>query len=176
MESSMELKLKRILNEELIKRLLIQYFINKGIQRESFDKNIYPPIMQDIVMQMPHFMGKLEVQPFVEDIDPNSGNVKLGWNLFVLGTRRMYLGRSTHKNLAELKDSVNGPINKFEHEDVATPGQIVEFITHGLSDSEQGIIDKDPEVDASAMQGMSPVGSAQFYGSSQGFEKNKPVF
>jgi hypothetical protein len=172
----MELKIKKILNEELIKRLLIQYFLSKGIQRESFDKKLYPPMLQDIVMQMPHFVGKLEIQPFVEDINPHNGQVKLGWNMFVLGTRRMYLGRSTHKNLAELKDSISGPINKFEHEDVVSPAQIVEFVTHGLKNSEQGFIERDPEVDDSAMNSMTPVGSAQFYGSSQGFEKNKPSF
>ena len=172
---NMELKLKRILNEEFIKRLLIQYFLGKGVARESFDRKIYAPMLQDIIMQMPHFVGKLEVQPFVEDINPHNGNVKLGWNLFVLGTKRMYLGRSTHKSLAELKDSMNGPINTFEHEDIASPTQIVEFITHGLRNSEQGFIDSDPDVEGT-MQHTSPVSSAQFYGASQGFEKNKPVF
>ena len=77
------------------------------------------------------------------------------------------------KNLAELKDSVSGPINKFEHDDVVSPTQIVEFVAHGLKNSEQGFIERDPEVDDSTMQGMTS--SSQFYGGSQGFEKNKPV-
>jgi hypothetical protein len=172
----LESRLRKILNEELIKRLLIQYFLDKGIQREDFNKNVYAPMLQDILQNKPQFIGKLEVQPFIEDMDPNNGKVKLGWNMFVLGNNRIYLGKSSHKNLAELKDSANGPIKEYSYENYTTPSKIITFISSVLSKSEQGFVDEEPDVSMMSMDQMSPLTNAQFYGSSQGFEKNKPVF
>jgi len=132
-------KIHVALNQELIRRLLIQYFSTKGFN-ESFDKLVYPPLMVDLVSRIPRLNGKVEVTAFVQDIDPLSGAVKLGWNLFVLGTRRMYLGESTHTSLAEITGQITTVENSNITPSYATPKRIVEFITKVLGRSKNGDI------------------------------------
>ncbi len=133
-------KIHVALNQELIRRLLIQYFSTKGFN-ENFDRRIYPPLLVDLVTRIPRLNGKVEITAFVQDIDPLSGAVKLGWNLFVLGTRRMYLGESTHTSLAEITGQVTTAVESCNGStSYATPKRIVEFITKVLGKSKSGDI------------------------------------
>jgi hypothetical protein len=126
-------------NSELCRRLLIRYFTLKGYT-ESFNKKIYPPTIQDLSTLVPQLQGRVEIEPFVEDIDPNSGVYKLGWNLFVLGTKRLYLGVSSHTSLAEVRSSIGGPLDGASKVFYATPNRVINFITAVLSKSESGDI------------------------------------
>lgn len=94
-----------ILNGELVRRLLIRYFCEKGFS-ENFDLRVYPPLLQDISEAIPELIGKIELIPFAIDINPNNGSAKLGWNLFIFGNQRMYLGETDHINLANLARQV----------------------------------------------------------------------
>jgi hypothetical protein len=133
-------KIQLALNRELIRRLMIQYFSTKGFS-ESFDKRIHPASLVDLPSRIPRLSEKLEVTAFVKDIDPQTGTVKLGWNLFVLGTRRMYLGESTHTNLAEITSQMaTSTESRGAQPSYATPKRIVEFVTKILGDSESGDI------------------------------------
>lgn len=127
------------LNEELLRRLLIRYFVNKGYEN-NFNHRIYPPLLQDLTMQIPQLSGKVEVVPFVEDIDPNTGQVKLGWNLFVLGTRRMFLGESTHTNFSEIRNMVGGVQDQHMAIEFATPKRVINFVVKVLGRSKYGDI------------------------------------
>lgn len=134
------------LNKELLRRMLTKYFFDKGF-KESINRRIYPPIIQDIVLKIPQISGKVEVVPYVEDIDPYSNLVTLGWNLFVLGTKRMYLGESTHTSLAEIKNNIAGPIwsegiNSIEY---VTPKKVISFIVEILGESKVGDLAKAPK-------------------------------
>jgi hypothetical protein len=134
------------LNRELLRRMLTKYFFDKGF-KENINKRIYPPTIQDIVFKIPQISGKVEIVPYVEDIDPYSNIVTLGWNLFVLGTKRMYLGESTHTSLAEIRNNIAGPIwsegiNSIEY---VTPKKIISFIVEILGESRVGDLAKAPK-------------------------------
>jgi len=143
MNLSLQDRVRTALNQELIRRLLNKYFVNKGYS-ESLDKRIYPPILQDIVSQIPQLYGKLEIVPSVEDIDPNTGVVKLNWNMFILGNSRMYLGSSSHTNLAEIRTAMINPLSSGSRQTYATPRRIIEFISKVLGKSKNGDISITP--------------------------------
>ena len=117
------------LNKELMRRMIIKYFHDKGL-KENMDAKLYPPTLQDLPLRVPHLLGKLEIQPFVEDVDPINGIVTLGWNLFLLGNKRMFLGESTHKHLSEIQVNIAGPMSSegISTVDYVTPRKVVTFI------------------------------------------------
>ena len=175
MNSSLQEVLRQLLNEELIRRLLTKYFVDKGIAKENFEANIYPPVMQDVTQLVPQLSDLVEVEASVKDFHP-SGRVKLVWNLFALGNQRLLLGESSHSNLSELKQVQVGFDNKKSAIRAASPKSIIEFVAKVLGTSKAGAID--PKQQKSATPGApqnGPGGSSSFYAGSQGFERNKPV-
>ena len=140
-------KIKHTANNEVVRRLLIRYFIDKGFS-ESFDKQLYPSIVQDLPMVVLPLANKIEVVPHAVEIDPNQGKAVLGWNLFVLGNQRMYLGETHHNNLSELARQIHsGMITIPEGLQSATarrqttPKRVITFITRVLGDSRSGYAD-----------------------------------
>ena len=127
------------LNKELTRRMLIKYFYDKGF-KEDMSGRIYPPALQDLPSAIPQLVGKIEVQPHVEDVNPLTGIVTLGWNVFVLGNRRMYLGESSHSNLQEVQTTIYGPVRAEGIRSIQyrTPKQIVSFIVDTLASSKAG--------------------------------------
>jgi hypothetical protein len=109
----------------------------------------------------------------VAEIDPNGGDVRVEWNLFVLGTHRMSLGESTHRNLAELNQAALQPKADALASKKATPDQIVEFVSHILGNSKAGMISKKKTqiVPSNQQVGAQPTS----FGGSRGFEQNRPV-
>lgn len=167
--STLSDKVYTALNQELIRRLLIRYFTQKGF-KENFTKRIYPPLIQDITVQVPHLNGKVEVQPYVEDINPESGVVRLGWNLFVLGQKRLYLGESIHTSLAEVQNAVFGPPPNTRFINYATPKRIVNFIVRILGNSKNGDVSTRPDhVYTAAL----PLGTGEHSGY---FRTQRPIF
>lgn len=155
-------KIRKQLNNELVRRLLIKYFYGKGFS-ESFDLKVYPPSMQDIIEIVPELNGKVEVVPTAEEIDPISGYARLGWNLFVLGNKRMFLGYTEHSNLSDLvRATGQGPVisEKRISSKETTPRKIIAFICRILENSENGVI-RYAEEKPSAMMIGSP--GATFY-------------
>lgn len=142
-------KLKHVSNTETIRRLLIKYFFDKGFS-ESFDRQLYPSILQDLSTTIPVLMGKIEVRPFMEDLDPIGSTATLGWNLFVLGNHRMYLGQTRHNNLGELARDIKTGLVSVPTEGISaarkqtTPRRVVTFITRVLGNNEAGFIDLSP--------------------------------
>ena len=143
---ALEDKLESVFNKELISRLLVKYFHDKGFT-ENFDNRVYPPIMQDLPELIPELSGKVELEAFAEEIDPTSGFAKLGWNLFALGNQRMYLGQTEHSDLQELAQQLESS-TPIMSEDGGQEGSrrtrsardIVTWLSGVLSRSESGII------------------------------------
>lgn len=135
-------KISAALNKEIIKRMLIKYFIHKGF--DDFNSRIYPPSLQDLTEAIPELDGKIEIEPFSENIDPTTGHIKLGWNLFVLGHAKMSLGFSEHNDIKDLNmfKSGPGPINQLAVQSAyeVTPKRIISFICSILGDSRAGFI------------------------------------
>ena len=51
-------KIKHATNTEVVRKLLIHYFIQKGFV-ESFDRMLYPSLLQDLTMMIPQLENKI---------------------------------------------------------------------------------------------------------------------
>lgn len=103
MDSTTKSSLLKTLQKEFIRRSLIQYFESKGY--DNFLNKPYPPSMLDMV-QNPMFDGVVEIQYFLEDINMQNNTIKVGWNMFVLGNNRAFLGYTTHKDVSEIENCI----------------------------------------------------------------------
>jgi len=144
-------KIKHLTNTEIVRRLLIKYFIDKGFD-DSFDKQMYPAIIQDLPYVIPIIANKIEIVPHAKEIDASLGRAVLGWNLFVLGSSRMYLGDTYHNSLRDLARQIKmGAIRVPEGIGTyatarrqTTPKKVIVFITRVLGDHEAGYVDLNP--------------------------------
>lgn len=167
-------RLKNVANTEVVRRLLIKYFFAKGFA-ESFDKHMYPSMIQDLPAVIPLLSNKIEIVPHAVDVDPATGKAVLGWNLFVLGTHRMYLGETHHYDLANLAKQIQtqGMVipegSKGTSRRETTPRRIVTFITRVLGQSEAGFIDLNQPMDQSMVQGQLYGAKAALMGMPQQF-------
>lgn len=145
MDPKLRNNIKKAIEEELIHRLLIKYFKEKGFS-ESFDSPVYPPSIYDLPYRIPELISAVEVVPFVDKMDPITGSVSVGWNLFVAGINRMHLGTSVHANLVEFRNSLmnNNPVKKPSGDLKKTPSSIIEFIT-GIVKRNRDIITDVPQ-------------------------------
>lgn len=138
-------KIKHIANTDVVRRMLVKYFVDKGFT-ESFDRLLYPALMQDLPIMVPQLATKIDVEPHAVEVDPTTGKAKLGWNLFVLGNQRMYLGETLHRDLVNLARQVQGgSVQTPEAGAIAmkqvTPRQVVNFVTRVLGKHESGYVD-----------------------------------
>ncbi len=155
--STLDDNLELAFNAELSRRLLIKYFFEKGFS-ENFDRKVYPLLLQDIAEVIPEFTGKVEVTPHAIDIDPQTGFAKLGWNMFVLGHHRMYLGETEHVNVQDLAQQLESGTSINESGDAVsrqeqTPRKITAFITRVLRNNQGGLLRGLP-MDGSPMPAM----------------------
>ena len=150
------------LDSEVIRRLLLRYFFNHGV--EDMRQRVYPGIMVAIEEEVPELLGKIEVVPYAAEIDPRTGYGKFGWNLFVLGNQRMFLGYTEHPEVGgvDLKS-----LESLQHEGTSrnetTPQKIIAFVTRVLGKVESGRIRKVPQIQKPMMTTAANTGSAQFF-------------
>jgi hypothetical protein len=143
--------------------------MNKGFT-ESFDRQLYPSMIQDLPVNIPILSSKVEVVPHVENLDNMQGKAVLGWNLFVLGSQRMYLGETYHNDLATLARQIKS-CSILIPEGVSpnatrqtTPRRIIHFITRALSDRKSGYVDlSEPSNRVSRMIGGAMGMQSQFF-------------
>lgn len=142
--------IKHFTNSEVVRRKLIRYFISKGFV-DSFDRLVYPPLLQDLPFDPDVcLINKVEVVPYAEEIDTSLGRAVLGWNLFVLGNKRMFLGETFHNNLNDLARQIKSGIITKSANGMAgarrqtTVFKIIKFITDVLAAHESGYVVLDP--------------------------------
>lgn len=157
-------KFQAAFNKEIVRRLLIKYFMDKGLT-ESFDVPVYPPALQDITQQIPALDGKIEIVPFAEEIDPRTGYAKLGWNMFVLGNQQIFLGYTEHADMADLgrKLSTGQPITEGISSFQTTAKRVVAFVTRVLGNSQAGRLRSVEPAAQRPWRVTMPNGSATFY-------------
>ncbi len=151
------------LNVEATRRTLIKYFFEKGYS-ENFDRSIFPPLIADMVEAIPALQGKIEIIPYAEEVDPQTGYCKLAWNLFVLGNQRLFLGFTEHTDLSAFDSDSYGQLLSDERisRNEATPRRVVTFISRILSSSKSGVIRRMPE-GQTLMSTSANTGSGQFF-------------
>ncbi len=142
-------RLKHVSNTEVVRRVLIKYFMDKGFA-ESFDRQMYPALIQDLPLVVPILSNKLEIVPFASEIDTSLGRAVLGWNLFVLGNQRMYLGETYHNSLQDLARQIRSGLIRVPEAGYhtarrqTTPRRVVSFITRVLESHDAGYVDLNP--------------------------------
>lgn len=158
-------RIKHKLSTRDVQRHLVKYFVEHGFI-DSFDRLMYPAQVIDITKSIPQLSNKIDVEPHAVDIDPMTNMATLGWNLFVLGSHRMFLGETKHVNLKQLASDLKQ--GKVSTEGVAvkqtTPRKIINFVTHVLDRSENGYVDpnliprqiQQPRLASGMVSGMSP--------------------
>jgi hypothetical protein len=159
--------IRNILGIVTVKKQLNEYLENKEIHPNAL---IYPPLLQDIPDSIPEIANKVEIIPFMEELDPTSGFVKVGWNMFVMGTNRKFLGYTVHESLNDLQRSTPTKKNLEHSLCYATGDDVVSFIVETLQKYNEDNVALGP------MQFKSP----QTYGSKMPvsnayYEKNKSV-
>lgn len=140
-------KFRHALNTDVARRLLIKYFVSKGF--DNFDRLLYPPFIQDLPQMVPEFADKFEVIPHCNNLDPMSDCALLGWNLFVLGTQRQYLGETHHVGLNQLALQLQQGQVLSENQlatNQTTPKRIVHFVTSALARHKGGYVNLAPRV------------------------------
>jgi len=178
MNARVKNRLKRALQEELVKRLLVKYFKEKGLE-ESL---IYPPAIFDLPYRVPELLNSVEIVPFVESLDPTTNVVTIGWNLFVLGTNRVHLGTSTHTNLMEFKRSLlaSGQGTGMPSSRKKTARQLIEFIMNTVGRNHNALLELPPGARLPAFSQLVPQLGSQMprLGATMAggfYEKNRPV-
>jgi hypothetical protein len=159
--------IRNILGIASVRKQLCEYLEKKEMNERSV---VYPPSIQDIQENIPDISNRVEIVPFMEELDPTSGFVKVGWNLFVFGTNRKFLGYTIHESIDELKMAV--PNKKAAEHSLCytTGGELIEFIIDTLRkyNEDQIVLGpmkfKQPQVYAAKM----PVSNAYY-------ERNKMV-
>jgi hypothetical protein len=142
-------KFKHVANTEVVRRLLIKYFVDKGFS-ESFDRQMYPALIQDLPLVIPVLSNKIEIVPYAEEVNTAMSRAILGWNLFVLGNQRMYLGETHHNSLPDLARQIRSGVVRTPESGFntarrqTTPRRIITFVTRVLEHHESGYVDLNP--------------------------------
>jgi hypothetical protein len=88
--------------KEFLRRNLIKYFIDKG-NDDNFLVSVNPTELFDLTSRLPFLRNMVEVKFYIEDYDLQNNVIKVGWNVFVLGNHRIFLGYSIHNNLLDIE-------------------------------------------------------------------------
>lgn len=167
MDSYTTEKLKNAVNSNIIRKLLINYFISKGFETPAcFHKLVCPCVLQDLTIVIPVLADKIELIPSVAMLNPNTGKAELEWNLFVLGWHRMFLGNTFHNDLRDLASQIrNGYISPSDESGrrQTTPRKIIHFIMRSLHNKEAGYIDLKPPKTQPISGGFMVPNNGSFY-------------
>jgi len=105
MDNTTKLNLTKTLQKEFLRRNLIYYFSSKGY--DNFLVKPYPPSLSDIPQVLPFLSNIAEINHYLEDINIENNIIKIGWNVFILGNKRAFLGFTSHKSMNDIENSVN---------------------------------------------------------------------
>ena len=121
----------RVLQKEYLRRSLVKYFEDKGYTK-TFEACAFPPILQDLTDQ-PFANRAIEVVYNIEDINLIDDTVKVSWNMFVLGNKRIFLGYTNHKNFTDIQNSRNA---KSEYSGPININKIIDIVVDFIGNSE----------------------------------------
>lgn len=162
-------RIRHALSEDFVRKLLIKFFVEAGYQ-DSFDRLLYPPVAEGIALKVPQLMTKVEIEPYAIEVDPMTNTATLGWNLYVLGSHRMFLGETKHGDLKRMAQELRQGQQIVSGTAIrqVTPRRVVNFISHVLGRSENGYIDPDivpqPIFKPRFLGAISPSMSSSFMG------------
>lgn len=157
--------IRKALTVHILRESLNCYFSDKELTKDDY---IYPPAIRDIADSVPILSGRVEVVPYMEEINPTTNWVKVGWNLFVLGNQRIFLGHTIHESLAHMEraavneESMKTSIRK------STADEITKFII-------ENILKHDVDLYPLEQYGSPAVNAAKIPTTGAFYERNKQL-
>jgi len=133
MDSATKSSLVKTLQKEFVRRNLICYFEGKGY--DNFLVKPYPPSLMDIVERIEVLSGIVEVKHHLEDINMQNNIIKVGWNLFVLGNQRAFLGYTNHKSVSDIESAVGE--SKSDPNGSKTIKELIEWVVEVIGSSKK---------------------------------------
>jgi len=128
-------KIRRILTGHATRTALEQFFETVEI---GMDEPVYPPVLREMMSRVPMVSSRVEIKPHVVELDPTTNAVRVGWNLFVLGNNRLFLGTSVHESMEDLNRQVTINGEKSDtSERYTTPKQIINFVIDTLNEHDK---------------------------------------
>lgn len=161
----------------LIRRKMVRYFVDKGLA-EEIDNKVSPLDLVDLSAAVPEISDRIELVPHIKDINPQSGHGKVGWNLFVDGSKRMYLGQIEYSDMSEFARQLSSgqggfilPDGKSHSYLETTPRKIIAFVVREMVESGtvRGVDQSDKEFNQPL------VGKTMNRVQSSMFNKNQPI-
>jgi len=155
--------IRHILDISNIKNQINEFIKTNEIATESL---LYPPSLSNLLV----ISDKIELVPFMEELDPSGGNFRAGWNLFVFGTNRKFLGYTTHQTIDELQQSEPSEYSMQNSLCETTWGEVIDFIVETMQKYEDGptsLSDAGPDA-PQAYAAKMPISNAYY-------ERNKSV-
>lgn len=132
-------RINNILNETQIRRSLVKYFMDRGFV-ENFDMPVFPPSLQDLTATIPEIANRVEIVPHAIELDPQTGYGRIGWNMFVDGNQRLFLGETEYANMHDFAKQLEEgkgfniiPSTSMESYHETTPRRITSFLTRILT-------------------------------------------
>ena len=107
------------------------------------DRVVDPSALLDLTLQIPPLHTKMEIVPNAKDLRLQDDQITLEWNLFVLGTKRMYLGRTAHQDIMNTLHTLKSgqPVHRIHGIEYGVkPKQIIAFVTRVLGSHEDGYV------------------------------------
>jgi len=129
-------KVRRVLMNHAARTALTESF---ETQKIDLDAPLYPPVVKDLPARVPIIARHIEIKPHVVDLNPESSFVKIGWNLFVLGTERMFLGTSIHESVEQMNAPMTNDMETQNSERYVTPRRLIDFIIDILNEHNQDV-------------------------------------
>lgn len=135
-------KIRDSLNLKVVESLLRKYFSLKGINE---DRQVNPASIQDMQHSIPELGDKIEIEPHAVELDIQGNSATVGWNLFVLGNQRIYLGETYHNDIGNLTKQLRmGRVDDAKDaRKTRTTNQIISFILSRLENSKGGYVHLD---------------------------------
>lgn len=121
----------------------LKNYIKKRIEIDRiFDNSEYyllfkisPLKLLDLPYDIPALSDLIEIVPFVEDINNATGEITVGWNLFVDGIYRMYLGSTKFESIKQVQEALKTKANNTKEINSDVDGKsLIQFITSIIRD------------------------------------------
>lgn len=133
MDNITKSQIVEVLQKEYLRRILTQYFMEKGF--DNFMVKPYPPVFLDLLDRLPMLDGLIEVESYLNDINVKTNDLNIGWNIFVLGSKRIFIGYTNHASMSEIQSNLNAV--DIIHDGPHTIKDIIEAIVEFLGSSKK---------------------------------------
>jgi hypothetical protein len=135
---SLKNEITKILELEILKKQIEEYFINNCTIDENEElatHKINPILLANLPFRVAPLSNLVEVIPHIKEINMSNGEIIIGWNFFIDGINRLYLGSTKFEDFNKMIQAIkNGNDSYVVHFNPAYRIQdIINFILDTIS-------------------------------------------